>query len=115
MLHSHIKEYDIFNKILEQHKLSPVPRHCWKNMGPILLIVANVITISGFNSVGMPVNFFIAGCFCVKKTDLEYWIVRCNYSYHSNYALYFTSIYIILLSKGQCVVINNGAAICVAT
>jgi hypothetical protein len=49
-----------------------------KQTNNILLIVGNVITVTGFNSVGMPVKFFIAGCCCKIKTDLEYWIVRCN-------------------------------------
>jgi hypothetical protein len=79
MLHNHIKEYKTsvtiyFNNInsLQYHAIFG---RIWD---PILLIVANVITVTGFNSVAMPVKFFIAGCCWVMKTDLEYWIVRCN-------------------------------------
>jgi len=45
---------------------------------PILLIVTNVITITGSNSVGTPVKLFIACSRCIIRRDLEYWIVRCN-------------------------------------
>ena len=79
MLHNHIKEHmtyvTIYSNSINSLQYHAIVGRVW---GSILLIVTNMITVSGFNSVGMPVKFFIAGCCCVIKTDLEYWIVRCN-------------------------------------